>query len=60
MHRNILHLQLGATITRRLAEIDSELGELHAQGYKADADRLLDERFALIEEREALKRTLLA
>lgn len=60
MHVNILHLQVGATIKRRLAEIDREIGELHAQGYKLDADRLLDERLVLVEQREALKRTLLA
>jgi hypothetical protein len=60
MHVNILHLQLGATIKRRLAEIDQEVGELHAAGYSIDADRLLDERLDLVERREALKRTLLS
>jgi hypothetical protein len=51
---NMLHLQLGATITRRLAEIDAEVGQLHADGYGVDADRLLDERIDLVPAREDL------
>ena len=57
---NLLHMQLGASITLRLAEIDEEVGVLHAQGYAVEADRLLDERFELVETREALHRTPLA
>ena len=57
---NVLHLQLGATITRRLAEIDSQVGQLHAEGYAVDADRLLDERIDLVRERENLKGKLLS
>jgi hypothetical protein len=57
---NLLHMQLGVSIKRRLAEIDAEVGVLHAQGYDRDADRLLEERFELVETREALHRTLLA
>jgi hypothetical protein len=57
---NLLHMQLGASITLRLAEIDDEVGVLHAQGYARDADRLLEERFELVATREALHRTLLA
>ena len=57
---NMLHLQLGANITRRLAEIDSQVGELHAEGYAFDADRLLDERIDLAQAREELKFKLLS
>jgi hypothetical protein len=57
---NLLHMQLGASIKLRLAEIDDEVGVLHAQGYAIDADRLLEERFELVETREALHRKLLA
>ena len=57
---NMLHLQRGATITRRLAEIDSQVGELHAEGYAVDADRLLDERIDLAQAREDLKFKLLS
>jgi hypothetical protein len=57
---NVLHLQLGANIKRRLAEIDLEVGELHAAGYAIDADRLLDERLDLARAREELKSKLLS
>jgi hypothetical protein len=57
---NILHIQLGASIKRRLAEIDNEVRALHDQGYDVDADRLLEERHELIETREELYRTLMS
>ena len=57
---NMLHLQLRASIKRRLAEIDVEVLSLHTEGYAADADRLLEERFELAETRDALQQRLLA
>jgi hypothetical protein len=57
---NVLHLQLGANIKRRLAEIDCEVLELHAAGYAVDADRLLDERIDLAQARDDLKHKLLS
>ena len=57
---NVLHMQLGASITRRLAEIDAQVGELHADGYGVEADRLLDERVELARAREDLKGKLLS
>jgi hypothetical protein len=57
---NVLHMQRRASIKQRLAEIDDEVGALHARGYSVDADRLLEERFELVETSEALHRTLLA
>jgi hypothetical protein len=57
---NVLHLQLGANIKRRLAEIDSAVLELHTEGYAVDADRLLDERIDLVQERDELKHKVLS
>jgi hypothetical protein len=59
-HMNVLHLQLGANIKRRLAEIDSEVLQLHTEGYAVDADRLLDERIDLAQERDELKHRVLS
>ena len=53
-------MQLGASIKRRLAEIDDEIRARRAQGYHVDADRLLDERHELIETRDELYRTLMS
>jgi hypothetical protein len=57
---NMLHLQLGAKIKRRLEEIDAEVQRLHAEGYGIDADRLLDERIDLARDREDLNRKLMS
>jgi hypothetical protein len=59
-HMNLLHMQLGAGIKRRLEEIDAEVQLLHAEGYGVDADRLLDERIDLAQAREDLKRKVLS
>jgi hypothetical protein len=60
MPMNVLQMQLGASISRRIAEIDSEVGGLHARGYAADADRLLEERYELAETRKALQQQLMS
>ena len=46
--RNLLSLQRTAAFERRLQEIDAAVAVLHAEGYGIDADRLLDERAALL------------
>jgi hypothetical protein len=58
--QNIMHLQLGAAIKRRMSELDEQIAALYAEGYAVDADRALDDRLALIEQRDALKTRLLA
>jgi hypothetical protein len=52
---NVIHLQRGAHIKRRLREIDREVADCYDEDYLVDADRLLDERLELAEAREALK-----
>jgi hypothetical protein len=42
----------------RLADLDAEIAECHAQGYEADVDRLLDERALWQQERDELFRGL--
>jgi hypothetical protein len=42
----------------RLADLDAEIAECHADGYAADVDRLLDERAMWQQERDALFRGL--
>jgi uncharacterized small protein (DUF1192 family) len=60
MTQNIMHLQLGAAIKRRIAQLDAEIAQLHAEDYAVDADRALDARSELVAERDALKTRLLA
>jgi hypothetical protein len=38
----------------RLADLDAEIVECHAEGYEADVDRLLDERARWQRERDEL------
>jgi hypothetical protein len=40
----------------RVADLDAEIVERHAEGYAADVDRLLDERARWQQERDALFR----
>ena len=47
--RNLLSLQRAAAFEQRLHEIDAAIAVLHAEGYGADADRLLEERTELVE-----------
>jgi hypothetical protein len=42
----------------RLADLDAEISQCHADGYEADVDRLLDERVAWQQERDELFRRL--
>ena len=42
----------------RLADLDAEISQCHADGYEADVDRLLDERAAWQRERDELFRRL--
>lgn len=42
----------------RLADLDAEIRERHAEGYAADVDRLLDERALWQQERDELFRGL--
>jgi hypothetical protein len=42
----------------RLADLDAEISQCHADGYAADVDRLLDERGRWQQERDALFRGL--
>jgi hypothetical protein len=42
----------------RLADLDAEISQCHANGYAADVDRLLDERAAWQQERDELFRAL--
>jgi len=57
---NVIHLQRGAFIKRRLGEIDREVADHYAEDYLVDVDRLLDERIELAQQRDALERELLA
>jgi hypothetical protein len=51
---NVIHMQRGWFITRRLGEIDREVAEYYADDYLVDVDRLLDERIELAERRDTL------
>ena len=42
----------------RLADLDAEIAQCHAEGYAADVDRLLDERVLWQHERDELFRGL--
>ena len=42
----------------RLADLDAEISQCHAEGYEADVDRLLDERAQWQLERDELLRGL--
>ena len=42
----------------RLADLDAEISERHAEGYEADVDRLLEERARWQRERDELFRGL--
>jgi hypothetical protein len=42
----------------RLADLDAEIVQCHAQGYDADVDRLLDERARWQQERDEMFRGL--
>ena len=57
---NVIHMQRGWFITRRLGEIDRQVAEYYAEDYLVDVDRLLDERIELAEKRAALDREILA
>jgi hypothetical protein len=48
MHRNLIHLQRGAALTRRLAQIDADVAVRHVRGERTDVDDLLDERIDLV------------
>jgi hypothetical protein len=54
--RNILSLQRAAAFAQRLREIDAAVAARHAEGYGAEADRLLDERIALVAAYRAAER----
>lgn len=54
--RNILSLQRAAAFAQRLEEIDAAVAARHAEGYDAEADRLLDERLALVAAYRAAER----
>jgi hypothetical protein len=47
MHRNMIHMQRGAAIKRRLGQIDADVVRHHARGDRTDVDALLDERVDL-------------
>jgi hypothetical protein len=47
MHKNMIHLQRGAAIKRRLAQIDADVAMHHVRGDRTDVDELLDERIEL-------------
>jgi len=53
---NLIHLQRGAHIKRRLGEIDREVADCYHDRYLVEADRLLDERIELAAARETLDR----
>lgn len=57
---NVIHLQRGAFIRRRMGEIDREVADRYAEDYLVDVDRLLDERIELAEKQEALLREQVA
>ena len=57
---NLIHLQRGAHIKRRLREIDREVAACYHDDYLVEADRLLDERIELAAARETLDRERLA
>ena len=42
----------------RVADLDAEIAQCHAEGYDADVDRLLDERVLWQRERDELFATL--
>jgi hypothetical protein len=42
----------------RLADLDAEISQCHAEGYEADVDRLLDDRARWQHERDELFRGL--
>jgi hypothetical protein len=54
--RNLLSLQRAAAHAQRLREIDAAVAARHAEGYGAEADRLLDERLALVAAYRAAER----
>ena len=47
MHKNMIHLQRGAAIKRRLAKIDADVAMHHVRGDRTDVNELLDERIEL-------------
>ena len=47
MHRNMIHMQRGVAMNRRLAQIDADVVRHHARGDRTDVDELLDERLDL-------------
>ena len=60
MHRNVIHLQRGAALTRRLGQIDADVAMHHARGDRTDVDELLDERLELAHALATLRSQLLA
>lgn len=60
MHRNMMHMQRGAAIKRRLAQIDADVAVRHARGDRTDVNELLDERLELADALVTLRSQLLA
>jgi hypothetical protein len=52
-HRDMSPSEL-AGFWNRLADLDAEIAQCHAEGYDADVDRLLDERAQWQRERDEL------
>jgi hypothetical protein len=56
----MMHMQRGAAIKRRLAQIDADVAVRHARGDRTDVNELLDERLELADALVTLRSQLLA